>query len=119
MIPTSPLYAKRIAQRAQDAVRRISEKPRSVVFRTAAPQLVTLPAQTVRIEPSSNVGEITSSSGASPIREVIIFGVRGHSSVPDTNIDEGYTFNIEGDRYTVRDVIVTLGEVQAVARVTG
>ena len=117
MIPTSPLYAKRIAQRANDAVRRIGEKPTSIVLRTAG--LVSLPAQTVRIEPSSNVGEMTSTSGASPIREVIIFGVRGHSSVPDTVIDEGYTFNLEGDRYTVRDVIVTLGEVQAVARVTG
>ena len=68
MIPTSPLLARRITQRAERAVRRIGEKPTSVVFRTAL-RVVTISAQTVRLEFDNRSSAISSAAGAAPRTE--------------------------------------------------
>jgi len=117
VIPTSPIQAKRIAQRAQDAARRIGEKPTSVVFKTAAG--ATLPAQSLRLEYDNRASLASSAAGAAPRMNVIIYGVRGHPTLVDSDIKEGYRFNFGGDAYSVADIILQLGEIQGIAVVTG
>lgn len=117
MIPTSPIYLQRIQQRARDAVRRIGEKPVSVTFRTASGQ--TIPAQTVRIEYENSASASESVPGAVSSRKLILFGVNGHESVPDTDIKKGYRFTREKREYEVVSVIIQSGEVQAICQTVG
>jgi len=122
MIPTSPIQAKRITQRAQDAAKRIGEKPTSVVFNVPTPgnpKGVNIAAQTVRLEFDNRSAVISSTAGAAPRMNLIIYGIRGHPTLPDTNMKEGYRFSVGGDGYTVTDIILQLGEVQGIAVATG
>lgn len=104
-------------ERAALAWRRIQHKPASVAFRT--PAGATLAAQTVRIESDTSASLSTSAAGAGATRKVIVFGIRNHATLPDTVVGEGYRFVWSDDMYTVTDVIVTLGEVQAIAEAVG
>jgi len=117
MIPTSPIQAKRIAQRAQDAARRIGEKPTTVVFKTAAG--ASIAAQVVRLEYDNRATLASSTAGATPRMNLIVYGVRGHPSIADTDIKEGYRFNFGNDSYSISDIILQLGEVQGIAVATG
>lgn len=103
--------------RAAMAWRRIQDKPSSIAFRT--PAGVVLAAQTVRIESDDRAMLVESDAGAAPRREVIIFGVRDHPEETDTDMAEGYSFVWNGDEYRVRDIILTMGEIQAVAEANG
>jgi hypothetical protein len=58
-------------------------------------------------------------SGAAPTRRVVVFGIRGHESLADTDLQEGYRFVYLGDEYRVNDLILTHGEVQALCEATG
>lgn len=117
MIPTSPAYMQRIRRRAQDAVRRIGEKPTTVVFRDA--KGVALPSQVLRLEYDSSSSASESGPGAVSVRKLVIFGVAGHESVPDSDIKKGYRFVREKREYEVVSVILTSGEIQAVAQTVG
>jgi hypothetical protein len=103
--------------RAAQAWRRIQDKPSSVAFKTAAG--ATLAAQTVRIESDSMASPAESAAGMAPRRKVTIFGIRGHETLTDTNMAEGYRFIWSGDEYRIMDVILTIGEVQGLAEATG
>ncbi len=108
-------------QRAALAWRRINDKPLHLTFRT--PAGVTLAAQIVRVEADSQATTSDSAAGLGPVRRCVVFGVRNHalktSTVPDTNIGEGYRFIWSGSEYRVISVMTTLGEVQAVAESVG
>lgn len=103
--------------RAALAWRQINDKPASVVFRK--PDGTDLTAQTVRIESDNSVTESEGTAGRGPVRKVIVFGVKGHPTVTDTDMKEGYRFNYSSDQYRIMDTILTLGEVQGVAEATG
>ena len=119
MIPTSPIQAKRITQRAQDAARRISEKPTSVVFKAGAGATAPArPAQVVRLEVDNRATIMTSTAGSAPRMGLIVYGVRGHPSIPDTDMKEHYAFKYAGDDYTIVDIILQLGEIQGIATAT-
>lgn len=97
-------------ERAAAAWRRISEKYTDVVlYRREAP----MESQRVRIEYSETIRERAGGAGKSSVRDVIVFGVRGHSAVPDTNIQRDDWFAYEGTRFRVIDLVLTVGEVQA------
>lgn len=100
----------RMTNRAADAWRRISEKPSSVVLKRGA---TLLPSQTVRVEANSLPTEVEGAGGISSIMRVTVFGVRGHESVPDTNIQRDDVFGLNGTRYRVVHVIHQTGEIQA------
>jgi hypothetical protein len=104
-------------ERAALAWRRINDKPTSVAFRTAAG--ATVAAQTVRIESDNSATAAESAAGAAAKRKVIVFGVRNHATVADTDIREGYRFVYLNDEYRCVDTIVTLGEIQGVFEATG
>lgn len=104
-------------ERAALAWHRILDKPTSVAFKTAAG--ATLAAQTVRIEVDNRSSMDASPAGAGPMMTAIVFGIRGHGTLPDTDIKEGYRFILGGDSYRINDIILTIGEVQGVAVAVG
>jgi hypothetical protein len=117
MIPTSPIYQQRIRQRAGDAYRRISEKPTDVVFYDA--EGLPLAAQTLRIEYDSSASASESVAGAVSTRKLILFGINGHATQPDSDIKKGYRFVREAREYEVVSVIFQSGEVQATCQTVG
>jgi hypothetical protein len=103
--------------KAAEALRRISARPAQAVFRT--PNGARLTAQTVRIESDNTATPGESTAGSAPVRKVIVYGIKNHPTLPDTNMREGYVFVYEGDEYKCVDVISTRGEIQGIWEATG
>lgn len=103
--------------RAALAWRRINDKSSSIAFRT--PTGTTLAAQTLRVESDNRASMSESAAGAAPTRKVIVFGIRNHATLADSDIKEGYRCVISNDEYRCVDVIDTLGERQGVFEATG
>ena len=97
--------------RAALAWRRINDKKTSIQFRT--PANVTLDAQAVRVEYDSGAGTATSEAGAGAVRKAVIFGIKGHATLPDTDIKEGYRCVLGGAEYRCVGTLLTIGELQA------
>lgn len=101
---------------AADAWQRITEKPSSITIyrdKTRTTPEQTLNPQTVRLEFSNSVREVSGEGGRTSVRDLIVFGVNGHETVADTDIKRNDVFEHDGVRYRVMDVIITSGEVQA------
>lgn len=98
-------------ERAKDAWRRISDKPSSIILVRGD---TALSAQPVRVEVSTTASEIRGEAGQSAKREVIVFGVRSHPSVANTDIQRGDKFVLNSVQYRVKSVILQTGEIQAV-----
>lgn len=107
-LDTSP--ANDEAERAALAWRRIQQKPSSVAFRTNAG--ATIAAQTVRVEFDNVASPSTGNAGIAGKRGVVVFGIRNHASLSDTDIKDGYRFVIGNDEFRCNAVIDTLGERQ-------
>ena len=91
----------------------IQHDPASIAFVRGS---TTLAAQTVRVTYSNMQRESEGKSGAMTAkREVVVFGVKGHPSddVPDTDIQRGDQFSVDGRGFKVVDVIAVLGGIQA------
>lgn len=104
------------ADRAAAAWSRIQDKPTSVIVLRNG---VARTAQTVRIEYGNISNELQSNIGRNSVQDVIIFGIRNHATLPNTDIQRGDTINIHSARYEVESIIHTLGEVQAQCRAVG
>jgi len=106
------------SDRAADAWRRISEKPTSIVV---VRNKVSQPAQTVRVEYSNQQSNAEAKGGAgkSSTQRVMLFGIRGHESEADTDIERDDRIKIDGLQFRVVSVIPTLGEVQAMCEALG
>lgn len=97
--------------RAVDAWRRIQDKPTQIIIvRDLGGALA---EQTVRVEWSGEVRDVMGQVGTVGERQITVFGVQGHPTVPDTDIRRGDQFALDGVQYKVVDVLVTLGEIQA------
>lgn len=103
--------------RAASAWNRITQKPSTIAFRKR--DNTTLSSQTVRVEYDSTASESQSEAGNAPVRQLTIFGIKGHDSETDTDMGEGYRFVYGGDEYTIVDTIETIGEIQARAEAVG
>jgi len=101
------------AQRAKDAWRRISDKPSTImILRNDTPPY--LAEQTVRVEYSIAQREVSGAGATTTVRGVTVFGVQGHPTITDLDIERGDKFALEGERYQVISVDHTLiGEIQA------
>ena len=110
----SPMDEKRFANRAW---RLIQRKPASIaVVRGAS----TLNAQTVRVELSNAQVEEKGGSGALAVmRDAVLFGVRGHESITDTDIKRNDLFEYDGQDYRVMDINKVVGGIQAHCEVIG
>jgi hypothetical protein len=114
-MPNMPLWFSvldAIPARAADAWKRINDKPSSIVLVRKG---TARPAQTVRVEydRGTGVGSEVGDAGKSSRRGVIVFGIRGHETLPDTDIQRGDQFTLDGAQFKVIDVVHTLGEIQA------
>lgn len=105
------------ANRAAAAWNRINDKPSSVAFKNVAGTI--LAAQTVRIEYDNGMSQSEAESGLTAVRKLIVFGVRGHGTVANTDIKEGYRFVYDGDEYRCFSTILTIGEIQGTFEVIG
>lgn len=97
----------------------IQRKPDTVTLVRGA---TVLTAQVVRLEfnTSTRGAEPSSDSGAASKQYLVIFGIQGHDSLPDTNIQRGDRFSYLATNgrlnYEVLSVDKTqIGQIQAVA----
>lgn len=101
--------------RALDAWLRIGEQPVTVTIRRGDE---TLEAQTVRIEFGDSAREdldLRRGLNVVPgVQRAVVFGVRGHPVIADTDIERGDRFVIGVTEFEVIGVIEPPGEVQAV-----
>ena len=94
------------------AWRLIQRKPASIVLVRGASTL--LDAQTVRIEMSNAQVEKQGGSGAVAVmRDAVVFGVRGHETIADTDIKRNDRFEYKNREYRVLDINDVVGGVQA------
>lgn len=103
--------------RAAEAWWRIQRDPDSVVFKTAAG--VKLAPQIVRLESDNSASVAESTAGTAPVRKVIIYGIKGHSTIPNTDMKEKYTFIFQNEEYVCVDVISVYGEIQGIFEARG
>lgn len=104
----------RASDRAAAQWERIQEKPTSIVIVRGT--ATTLAAQTVRIELSSTVSgsQVTGDGGgASGSQDGYVFGIHGHATLPDTDIQRDDRFVSDGVQYRVITVVKTIGQIQA------
>lgn len=107
----SPVWTPSAAERAQAAWERIQDKASSVIIVRGN---TTLTAQTVRLEyGNQTASEVSGGAGTSSNQDLIVFGIRDHATLDDTNIQRGDRFAISGVQYRVMAVVKTTGEVQA------
>lgn len=102
---------------AAEAWHKINIFPTVVVFMTGLGAV--LPAQTVRLESANSSYYTESTAGTAPVKQLIIYGIRSHAVLPDTDMKEGYTFVYLDDEYRCIDIILTAGEVQGIWEATG
>ena len=98
------------ASRAVDAWRRVLRDPSSIALVRGVSDIV---AQTVRVEFSGTGEETESAAGRSGRQRVVIFGVKDHPTVADTNILARDRFVINEVQFQVISVINPPGEIQA------
>lgn len=108
---TGNTHAPVANERAGLAWRRIQDKPTVITVNRDG---VTLPAQTVRIEYNETERVVTGeANGTSSSRDVILFGVKNHPTVADTDLKYGDRFAYNGQMFHVVFVITSIGEIQA------
>lgn len=114
------------AGRAADALQRIQRWPSTVTF--ARPKSVskigttaatTLAPQVVRIEFDNRSTAIEGAAGVAPSLKLIVYGIQHHLTLPATDMQEGYTFVMDGDTYRCVDVLSLPGERQGVWEAMG
>lgn len=98
--------------RADAAWLRISEKPSTITIKRGASSLS---PQTVRFEFSSQQGnpEAKGGAGMSSVQRGVAFGIRGHRSEADTDIQRDDRFVLFGLQFRVVSVVFQTGEKQA------
>lgn len=112
-MPSISNYLSTIGEsRAVDAWARIQGKPTAIVV--VRGKNTTLAAQTVRLEASSNPTEVKGEGDGSSARlDVVVFGVKGHPTVANTDLKRDDRFAVAGVQYKVVHVVEQTGEIQA------
>lgn len=101
--------------RAAEAWARISERPTTITIRRGAE---TLEPQTVRVEFGDSAREdldVRRGLNVMPgVQRAVVFGVRNHPTVADSDIQRGDRFVVGATEFEVMAVIPAPGEVQAI-----
>lgn len=101
--------------RAALAWRRITDRPTSITIRRGSgASKQTLAAQTVRVEWDNSAVEREGIVTTAGRQHCVVFGVKDHETITDTNIKRADRFSINGVEYEVIAVMTPPGEVQAV-----
>jgi len=114
---TGSLPASQFSLRAEIQWSRILDKQTDIeLYRNEA----FLPTQTVRIEFDDYFMNAVDDSGNSTSRKAVVFGVRGHPTIDDLDIELWDTFILEDKEYTVVSVNKQLiGQIQAYCEAVG
>jgi hypothetical protein len=97
---------------AQRAWLRINRKPKTITIKRKGE---TLAEQTVRLELGSIANDERGENAMPGVQRIVIFGVKDHPTVADTDIKSGDRFNVDNKQYEVVSVVDTIvGEIQAV-----
>lgn len=102
----------------------IQRDPKSIVFTRqdddgGAP--VDLAAQTVRVEHDNNTRFVQTGISTTSTQGVKVYGIRGHATLPDTDIQVGDRFFLgvsdsgPQSEYVVRQLLLPPGQIQALA----
>ena len=114
-MPDFAAWRKDDRARAVEAWERIGEKATAITIRRGGE---TLDTQTVRIEMSDGGREdldLRRGLNVTPgVQRVVVFGVRQHPTVADTDIQRGDRFVVGVTEFEVIGVIAVVGEVQAI-----
>ena len=106
-------FTPNVADRAAAEYRKIQDKPSTVaVWRGGSFHH----SETVRVEwgnSTNTLPQSTSPNTVTAITEVVVFGINGHETLTNTDIVEGDEIALSGETYQVKDVLITLGELQA------
>lgn len=105
-------YTSITSGRAVDAWRRISDKPTSITVKRGTSLLS---AQTVRIEYDSGVQEVETPAGEKSVQKLIVFGVKDHPAVTNTDLQRGDRFVLNNLEFEVMAIVYQTGEIQAQA----
>lgn len=115
----SPYPATHAADKSEarsfTTVRRIMDKPSDIIIMRGSTPLT---SQTVRIEGRSStrvLGTLQNSNQSTFLREITVFGIRDHPTLPDLNVKVNDRFGYAGDSYMVIGVTLHAGEIQAAA----
>ncbi len=95
------LVATQAPLRSQIQWSRILDKPDSLVLRREG---LDLAPQTLRIELDNGIQDASSPSGDSTSRGGTLFGIKGHPTLPDSDIELWDTFVLDDVEYTVTQV---------------
>lgn len=97
--------------RAIDAWQRIQRNPTTIAFvrpkvvtKASTTLATTLAPQVVRIESDNRATPVQGVVGVAPVRQAVVYGICNHPTLPDTDMEEGYTFQYQGDSYRCVDV---------------
>jgi hypothetical protein len=118
-MPSFESWREDVVARAVEAWGRIDEQPTTITIRrgTASGGSLTLDAQTVRIEFGDSAREdlvVRRGLNIAPgVQRAVVFGVRNHPTVSDTDIQRGDRFVIDATEFEVIAVIRAPGEAQA------
>ncbi len=114
-MPDFEAWRSDLSARAVDAWLRIREQLTTITIRRGTE---TLDAQTVRIEISNSVREdldLRRGLDVTPgVQQAVVFGLRDHTTIADTDIQRGDRFVIGVTEFEVIGVIDAPGEVQAI-----
>jgi hypothetical protein len=96
---------------ASDQWRLIQINQKSIALKRGS---TTLAAQTMSIQPDSEERQIELPNGKTiTVRDVVIFGIVGHPTLDDTDIQKDDQFSYRRRLYKVTDVIENTGSLQA------
>ncbi len=105
--------------RAVTAWSRIQEKPSTLTVVRVDPvtSVRTTREVVVRVEYDNESDEYATfgNSGVNQMGEAILFGIKDHPTLPDTDLRRGDTFYHDGHDFRVVNVIITHGELQFLA----
>lgn len=109
------------AQMSEDAALIIGDKPSSVqINRTGSGTFIGAPngvAQMIRQEAISDPSKIVGLNLASGEQGVLVYGYRGHATIPDTDIKKGDWYISDGFKVTVIDIkLDTRVSLQAIGK---
>lgn len=106
------------ALRAQVQWNRILDKPTDVELKRK--DVGFLPPQTVRVEFDDSMMASDSEIGMGAMRRVMVFGVRGHPTIDDFDVEVTDTFIMDNAEYTVMSINrQMIGQVQAYCEAVG
>lgn len=100
--------------RAAQAWRRIQRSSESITVKRAG---VKQSAITVRIEHGNGANALRTENRVNVTGQVVVFGIRNHASLADTDIQAGDKFVWEQREYEVRTLTLVPGEIQALCEV--